>query len=524
MFPNQPRTGSTSRIPKAARPTLEGLEDRLLLYATTGARWQYGSHVTYSFMPDGTTLGGTPLVMNQRMNAQGLSTAAWELPIEKAAAVWEAVSGIQLAQVFDNGAAVGSYGNQQGDSRFGDIRIGGFSQGNANQLAFTFYPPPFNGGTVAGDIFFNTDQAWQTNGNSWDLETVAIHEFGHALGMGHSQINSAEMYGYYTYTGQQLSGDDIQGIQSIYGPTVADPNNNTMSTAVDVTPYLNSQGQLTIGNLRLSAPINDVNWFRVTTPTIPSPSGQLNVTMQAAGLSSLCPLVLIYNGAGTQILTSAAAVNSYGQGIVNVAIPAVPGQTFYIRAQGAQSAYDPGNVGAYGLKINFSTTALPPVPVPVTVVGWQQDQGGGAGRLTGIAQLDSPAGITVIVPGGGEVDGGGNDSGGRADRAGGRKHDQAFWGDQGKNGNQGKSDNTWRGVDLGTSGGHETDHPKKIRIGTVTAYGDELLIAPAAGARVGAAPGGHAVRLGKVHPAGGHLVHHSRPLGHRAHPARHLGT
>ena len=340
MFPTKAaRLRPALRTPKAARPTLEGLEDRLLLYATSGARWQYGSHITYSFMPDGTSLGGTPMIMNQRMNAEGISTANWELQIQKAAAVWEAVSGIQLAQVFDNGATVGIYGDQQDDPRFGDIRIGGFSQGNYNQLAFTFYPPPYNGGTDAGDIFFNTDQSWQTNGSNWDLETVAIHEFGHALGMAHSTVNTAEMYAYYTYTGQQLSTDDIQGIQAIYGAAVADPDNNTLATAIDITPYLNAQGQLTIGNLRLSSPVNDVDWFHVTTPG--SSTGQLQVTMQAAGLSSMCPFVLIYNQAGTQILNYAIAPNSYGQGIVNVSVPASAGQGFYIRCQGGAGGLRP---------------------------------------------------------------------------------------------------------------------------------------------------------------------------------------
>ena len=130
--------------------------------------------------------------------------------------MWEAVAGINLVQVADDGSPIGTAGNQQGDPRFGDIRIGGMAQ-SGGQLAFAFVPPPFNGGTDAGDIFFNTSQWWQTNGTTYDLETVAIHELGHALGMGHSAIATADMYASYGGTKQALTSDDTTGIQSIYG-------------------------------------------------------------------------------------------------------------------------------------------------------------------------------------------------------------------------------------------------------------------------------------------------------------------
>ena len=40
---------------------IECLEDRILLYSTTGDVWTYGSRITYSFIPDGTSVGGIPL-------------------------------------------------------------------------------------------------------------------------------------------------------------------------------------------------------------------------------------------------------------------------------------------------------------------------------------------------------------------------------------------------------------------------------------------------------------------------------
>ena len=76
---------------RSARPLLENLEDRLLLYSAYGGTWVYGSRITYSFMPDGTSVGGTPSALFQTMNAK-FATATWELQFQKAAAVWQAVA------------------------------------------------------------------------------------------------------------------------------------------------------------------------------------------------------------------------------------------------------------------------------------------------------------------------------------------------------------------------------------------------------------------------------------------------
>jgi hypothetical protein len=87
--------------------------------------------------------------------------------------------------------------------------------GPGGVLAHTFYPAPQNGEPVAGDMHFDADESWQV-GSAMDVFSVALHEAGHALGLGHSSIPGAVMYPYYRFS-SGLTDDDIAGIRSLYG-------------------------------------------------------------------------------------------------------------------------------------------------------------------------------------------------------------------------------------------------------------------------------------------------------------------
>lgn len=49
-----------------------------------------------------------------------------------------------------------------------------------------------------------------------DLETSALHEMGHLLGLGHSSDPDAVMFAYYSGVRRKLNQNDVDGILALY--------------------------------------------------------------------------------------------------------------------------------------------------------------------------------------------------------------------------------------------------------------------------------------------------------------------
>src|SRR5262245_947968 len=190
---------------------LEALEERLVPYALSGYTWA-NPNVSVSLMPDGTLISSSyPSNLFATYNA-AYSTATWQREIARALQAWADVSNLNFHFVADDGSPQGTAGLAQGDSRFGDIRIGGYNMGSGI-LGMGWNP---GGTTTAGDVELATGAAFPI-GSMPDLFSVVLHEVGHGIGFNHSLVDPAVMEGglWGVYPGPYA--DDTAGVQAMYG-------------------------------------------------------------------------------------------------------------------------------------------------------------------------------------------------------------------------------------------------------------------------------------------------------------------
>lgn len=139
--------------------------------------------------------------------------------VREAFAVWAAVAPLTFTEVASCASAditVGWYsGNYAGAPEPFD--------GPGNVLAHATFPSPY----VAVNqviLHFDNSERWVNDPTrNVDMVTVAIHEIGHTLGLGHSQDPNAIMYAAYSGPDRTLGQDDINGIQALYGVGSAPP-------------------------------------------------------------------------------------------------------------------------------------------------------------------------------------------------------------------------------------------------------------------------------------------------------------
>lgn len=153
-----------------------------------------------------------------------LPAASIEPAIRAGADAWRLQSGASFAFAF------AGYSTQTTNTNDGInlVMFRNASSGSAIATTYTW----FSGSRMidADMVFWDAGFQFFTGSTGCSggfyIEDVATHEFGHALGLGHSTITTATMYPSISTCSQQarsLDGDDIAGVLALYPATVAQP-------------------------------------------------------------------------------------------------------------------------------------------------------------------------------------------------------------------------------------------------------------------------------------------------------------
>ncbi|KAF7663050.1 hypothetical protein LDENG_00220010 [Lucifuga dentata] len=244
--------------------------------------------------------------------------------IEKALQVWAKVTPLRFTRIYSGTADIMiSFGRQS----HGDYYP---FDGPDGTLAHAFAPSP----GIGGDAHFDEDETFTFRSNTgYVLFMVAAHEFGHSLGLSHSDDPGALMYPTYTYRNPDtfiLPHDDVNGIQSLYGPNpdqdpvAPGPKPPTTPDACDSTMVLDA-----VTTLRGEMLFFKDSFFWRSYPQSYTPQQSLitnfwpsaPVNIDAAYESRQSDSIFLFKGRNVWAFSGYDAVRGYPKKLTNFGLP-----------------------------------------------------------------------------------------------------------------------------------------------------------------------------------------------------------
>ncbi|MCA9129507.1 MAG: matrixin family metalloprotease [Planctomycetales bacterium] len=358
--------------------TCEQLDVRLALDATASAAaalpWFDPAELTYSFAPDGTSLGNEQSSLFSELARTG-TTEQWQDAIARAFNTWLGILGTSIQSTNDTGAPFGTFGPTQGDSRFGDIRIGAVPLAG-NVMAQAIPHSIITQGSWAGDILFNANADWSELGQVY---SVALHEFGHVLGLGHSDDPASPMFYHGVHDTIAPTRDDAAALQKLYaGVDVETEGHGANYRSSDDEDHWREQPEFQFdssqalpltGELAASARYTAQAELTATTNAVLyrlEPIGSidhaqfLNIVVSATRQNGLIPSVNVFDSSGDPIRTR---ILHNSQGVLVVQARDVePNQTYYVAVTPASTASQ-FQVGQFDFLAEYSNASLLPTEI-----------------------------------------------------------------------------------------------------------------------------------------------------------------
>ena len=287
-------------------------------------------------------------------------------------------------------------GNQLGNS---NSNFDAFWCGNANDIGtanqnIVSAIASCGGGTLAFTetpisdgwrIRFCENWSWAdgpgTIGINFDIQGVMAHEYGHALGLGHSDVGGATMFpsvGQGATGIRSLAADDNAGAQFVYGSQSIDKPSIVATVADD------DLQMITIHGANFDADLNDV-WFTQEAVTAPGSEPRVRVL----GVPS--------TGGGTRIDVAIPAAAGPGDVLVKV-----PGSGH----DAMSNAFPTDLLGSFGVPPPppFSIDNVSPSVIEALMPGTEQlvlIEGAGFDTLTSLklgADVIDPSRYTIVDP------------------------------------------------------------------------------------------------------------------------------
>ncbi|XP_071754408.1 collagenase 3a [Centroberyx gerrardi] len=244
--------------------------------------------------------------------------------IDRALKVWAKVTPLRFTRIYSGIADIMiSFGRQS----HGDFYP---FDGPDGTLAHAFAPSP----GIGGDAHFDEDETFTFNSNrGYVLFLVAAHEFGHSLGLSHSSDPGALMYPVYSFRNPDtfvLPRDDVNGIQSLYGPNpnedplAPEPTPPTTPDACDSTMVLDA-----VTTLRGEMLFFKDSFFWRSYPQSRTPQQSLitnfwpsaPVNIDAAYESRQSDRVMLFKGRRVWAFSGYDIVRGYPKKITSVGLP-----------------------------------------------------------------------------------------------------------------------------------------------------------------------------------------------------------
>jgi hypothetical protein len=173
------------------------------------------------------------------VGVNGVTPQQFQAAVDRAFTTWHGVENVDISAQFA-GFVQASPGSEDGASVIGFLNR---PSQDRTLAATTFTVDVTDGRVLESDIFFNSIFGWSTaqagDPSSFDVESIALHETGHMLGLSHSALGETELiaggrrviaaesvmfpiaFSRGNIADRTLKADDISGITDIYGGTAA---------------------------------------------------------------------------------------------------------------------------------------------------------------------------------------------------------------------------------------------------------------------------------------------------------------